>query len=118
MMTPTNSFPDNWDNPETRHKQAGQILDLAISAQIRHYRKLKHWSQATLAKKAGLHQSQISAMETDGYSEWTIATLQKLAGAFDVALIVGFEGWSVFITWARIWINVEDITINLEKEQS
>lgn len=81
--------------PEARHDYAELFSDSSIALQIKALRQQRGWTQEELAERAGLKQSQISAMEQVDYSSWTVRTLRKLAQALDLALTVRFEsfGW-------------------------
>jgi transcriptional regulator with XRE-family HTH domain len=50
---------------------------------IKQWRRRKGWTQADLAREAGVHLETVSGIET-GNHEPRPSTLQKLAGAFDV----------------------------------
>lgn len=62
------------------YREAAQMLDLAIA--LSDLRKKKRLSQARLAKKAGMPQSQISRIES-GDSDVRIGTLSRVAAALD-----------------------------------
>jgi len=82
---------------EARRQYAVDFLNSHIALQIKTLRQQRNWSQTELAKLAGKHQSQISAMESVDFSAWKISTLQKLAEAFDLALTVNFESFGGFL---------------------
>lgn len=86
---------EEFREPEARHDYADMFLDSSIALQIKALRQQRGWTQEELAEKAGLKQSQVSAMEQASFSSWTLRTLRKLAKAFDLALTVRFEsfGW-------------------------
>jgi transcriptional regulator with XRE-family HTH domain len=79
--------------PEYRHEYLESFARLRVAAQIRANRRMRRWSQKTLAKKAGLHQSQVSELENpnkETKETHNLRTLQKIARGFDVALVVRF----------------------------
>jgi transcriptional regulator with XRE-family HTH domain len=76
-----------------RHAYLEDFLNSVVSTQIRTLREKAGWSQAELADLIATTQSAISRNESPDYSRWNIATLRKLAGAFDRALIVKFAGF-------------------------
>jgi transcriptional regulator with XRE-family HTH domain len=78
---------------EFRHAYLEDFLNSVVSAQIRTLREEKGWSQSELADLIATTQSAISRNESPDYSRWNIATLRKLARAFDRALIVKFAGF-------------------------
>src|ERR1700730_2314616 len=57
-------------------------------------REDRKWTQTTLAEKAGMKQSRISAIEDPDFENVEIATLRRLASAFDVGLSVRFVPFS------------------------
>lgn len=64
-----------------------------LAAQISVLRRSRGWTQRALASAAGKTQPQISAWESSCENA-NIKTLQRLAEAFDVALIVKFVSFS------------------------
>ena len=75
---------------EAKMIPVGEMRRRAIAIDIRAARKAKGWTQATLSKKAGLPQSQISRIERDPTAT-TVRTLKRIARALGlpVASIVG-----------------------------
>jgi transcriptional regulator with XRE-family HTH domain len=84
---------DELKDPEARRDYADEFLSSYIALQIKTLRQQRGWSQAELARRAGMKQSRISAMEQADYSSWSIRTLQRLAAAFDLAFTAGFESF-------------------------
>ena len=76
-------------NPKVRkhYDEAGKQLEIAY--QILQLRKKVGISQAELAKRLGTTQSNIARIET-GQQNFTTATLQKIAEAFDRDLKIEF----------------------------
>jgi transcriptional regulator with XRE-family HTH domain len=65
-----------------------------IAHQIRIQRQAKGWSQRKLALRIGAtRQSAVARLEDPSYGRHTLATLLKLASAFDVALLVKFVSY-------------------------
>lgn len=58
---------------------------------MRHSRR---WTQGQLADKCGMKQPRISALEDPDFENVEIATLQRIASAFDVGLLVAFVPFS------------------------
>jgi len=83
----------NFRDPEYRHAYVESFLNSSIAAQIRVIRKARRLTQKALAKKVGSKQSGISRLEDASYDGWSIATLHRLARAFDVSLVVRFESF-------------------------
>ena len=65
-----------------------------IAGQIYWTRKKRDWTQAELAKRAGMVQERISKIEAGDFSSLTMKTLRKLAEALDVNLRIEFEPFS------------------------
>lgn len=84
---------DELKDPEARRDYADEFLSSYIALQIKTLRQQRGWSQAELARRAGMKQSRISAMEQADYSSWSLRTLQRLAAAFDLAFTAGFESF-------------------------
>jgi len=78
---------------EDRTEYAIEFGDSSIALQIKALRLRRGWSQAELARRAGMKQSRISDMEKVDYSSWSVKTLRRLAEAFDLPLVVRFESW-------------------------
>lgn len=78
---------------EARLDYADMHLDSSIALQIKALRLQRKWTQEELAKKAGMHQSQVSEMEQVTHSSWTLKSLKPLARAFDLRLHVSFESF-------------------------
>jgi transcriptional regulator with XRE-family HTH domain len=87
-------------DPEARHDYAEIFLSSSIALQIKALRLQRGWSQETLAEKAGMKQSRISAMEQASYTGWSLRTLRRLAKAFDLALEVRFESFGTLLNEA------------------
>ena len=83
----------NLRDPEYRHGYADEHLNLTLATQIKVLREQRGWSQGELAHKIGTKQTGVSRLESVNYSRWTIATIKKLAKAFDLRLKVSFEGF-------------------------
>jgi transcriptional regulator with XRE-family HTH domain len=71
-----------------------------IASQITKLRTAKGWTQTQLAEYAGMRQSRISALEDPNWQNVEVATLKRLASAFDVALTVRFIPFSELAQWA------------------
>lgn len=65
-----------------------------ISAQIATMRHSRKWTQKELADRCGMRQPRISSLEDPEFDNVEIATLQRIASAFDVALLVSFVRFS------------------------
>lgn len=67
-----------------------------LSFQIYHMRESRKWTQDDLATHAGMKQPAISRLERSIGSA-SLATLRKIASAFDVAVVVRFVPFSRFL---------------------
>ena len=63
---------------EFRKAYESERVLFMLSEEIRKYRKLKHYSQKELAKRAGMKQQEISRIES-GYPDAKVSTLIKIA---------------------------------------
>lgn len=81
-------------NKEYRDSFVASHISNTISAQIHSMRKSRSWTQGELASRCDMRQSRISALEDPDFENVEIATLQRLASAFDVALSVRFAPFS------------------------
>lgn len=86
--------------PEGRAAYMDEVLREALPAQIKALRLSRCWSQAEMSEKTGIAQSQISKLEQAGAELPSVATLQKIASTFDVALLVKFSSWDEFVEFA------------------
>ena len=83
---------------EYRSEYMSSSVDVGVASQIRALRDQRKWKQTDLAKKAKMHQVRISELENPSHSP-TLATLKKIATAFDVALMVRFVPFSDLVKW-------------------
>lgn len=79
---------------EYRESFVASHVSNTIAAQIFMMREDREWTQKALAEKAGMKQSRISAIEDPDFENIEIATLRRLASAFDVGLSVRFVPFS------------------------
>lgn len=70
-----------------------------IAFQIRSMRRGSNWTQEDLAREAGTKPTQITRIENPSYGSHTVATLRRIAAAFDVALVVRFVPFSELLRW-------------------
>jgi transcriptional regulator with XRE-family HTH domain len=82
-----------------RHLMASQLVKRGLAEQIHEMRLDRGWTQAELAQASGKVQETISQLENPDYGNYTLKTLQRLAEAFDVALIVRFAPFSELAHW-------------------
>lgn len=75
-------------------------LSTTIAAQISTMREARAWTQTDLAAAANMRQSRISVLEDPSNRSLSVKTLQRIAAAFDVAVIVRFVPYSEVARWA------------------
>jgi transcriptional regulator with XRE-family HTH domain len=93
-----------------RHQFASAVIRRGLAEQIREMRLRRGWTQADLANASGKVQETISQLENPNYGSYTIKTLQRLAEAFDVALIVRFAPFSELASWVTN-MSAEDLAV-------
>ena len=83
-----------------RRTFAEEDVGTTIAAQVFALRK-KHdnMSQEKLAAETEMSQARISVIENPNYRRLNIRTLQRIAKAFDVALIVRFVSFGELLDW-------------------
>jgi transcriptional regulator with XRE-family HTH domain len=84
---------------EYRDSFVAAHLSNTVAAQISMLREANGWTQTELAKRAGMKQSRISALEDPNYENIELGTLRRLASAYDVALTVRFVPFSELVEW-------------------
>src|SRR4030042_6586813 len=86
------------DKDFRNHFTVDQIFEF-LALQVRQLREKREWTQAELGAKAGMQQVQVCRLENPDYTGSKIATLAKVANAFDVVLIVRFAPVSELAGW-------------------
>lgn len=81
-------------NKEYRDSFVAAHISNTISAQINTMRQIRGWNQSELATRCDMRQSRISALEDPDIENVEIATLRRVASAFDVGLSVRFVPFS------------------------
>ncbi len=97
----TKKLIESWEklfkDKESRHLYANDFLDSSIAMQIRVLREQRNLTQKGLAEKAEMKQERISLMESMSYSGWSLNVLRRLAGVFDLRLVVEFEDFGSYV---------------------
>jgi transcriptional regulator with XRE-family HTH domain len=88
-------------NKDYRDAFISSQININLPFQIRALREKREWTQGKLAKRARMLQPRISAMETPGKGNLKLETLQRIASAFDVGLIVRFIPFSEMVAWVE-----------------
>jgi len=81
-------------NKEYRDSFAAEYIYSRIPLKIRAMRERRHLSQQELGRLAGVRQEWVCKLEDPNYGRLTLATLLKIAAAFDVGLNVDFVPFS------------------------
>ncbi len=102
-----------------RHRFLSNHLSSTIAAQIYAMRTApeRDWTQQKLAEEAGVGQPRIPVYEDSDYGSFSLATLKKLAYAFDAALVVRFVPFRELADWIAN-LSPEDLAVlSFDKEQ-
>lgn len=83
-----------WADKEYRDAFVEAHTEEGVTFQIRANREARGWTQRDLAEKLGTHQSAVHRLEDPAAANIRLKTLQKLAHAFDCALLVKFVPYS------------------------
>ena len=98
MLSRREAIWRSFTDPEYRRAWAGEH-GVGLAFQIRALRAARGWTQTDLANKTGISRATISRWEDPGYGRYTLSTLDGLAAAFDVGLMVRFAPFSDLIDW-------------------
>ncbi len=82
-----------------RRTFAEQDLGSTVAAQVYALRQKHDMTQAELAQRTEMSQARISVLENPNYRNLNVGTLQRIAAAFDVALIVRFVSFGELLNW-------------------
>jgi transcriptional regulator with XRE-family HTH domain len=74
-------------------------VDIGIPFQIRALREQREETQAELSSRTGWAQAWVSKLENPNYKGFSLATLKKVASAFEVGLMVRFVPISELVKW-------------------
>ena len=85
-------------DPEYRRLFAADV-GTGLAFQIKLMRDKRKWTQKQLAERTGKAQETISQLENPNYGRYSLNTLERLAGAFDVGLFVKFVPFSELVDW-------------------
>jgi transcriptional regulator with XRE-family HTH domain len=86
----TDRLPSRLRSKNYRDAYVVSQLRIRLPFELRAIRIARGWSQGELARRAGMAQSRISAIESPGKVNLSMNTLLRLASAFDCALKVSF----------------------------
>jgi len=82
---------------DERHELMATVIRRSIAFQIRANRDSRGWTQAKLADMAGTRQSVIARYENPEGGEISVDALNRIARAFDMALIIRFTSFSEWV---------------------
>jgi transcriptional regulator with XRE-family HTH domain len=82
------------ESKEYRDAFIAEHIYTRLPLKIRGLREQRGWSQKELGEKVGMAQAWVSKLEDPSYGKYTIATLLRLASAFDVGLDIDFKLFS------------------------
>ena len=88
-------------NEKYRKAYISEHIDTSIPFQIKTIREQREWSQIELGENVHepMKQEQVCRLENPNYSKFTLATLKRLAYAFNVGLVVRFVPISDLVKW-------------------
>jgi transcriptional regulator with XRE-family HTH domain len=95
---------DELRDKEFRAEYSAENIRTGIAYQIRALREKRGWSQKKLGEEASKPQNVISRLENPEYGKLNIQTLNELAAAFDVALLVRF------VSFGELTAHVADLS--------
>ena len=81
-----------------RKGYAESYVSMLVPFQIRALRKAREWTLADLADQSGVSQEQLECLEEAGYDPQNLSALYKIAGAFDVGVLVEFVPFSKLVS--------------------
>jgi transcriptional regulator with XRE-family HTH domain len=82
------------ESKEYRDSFIAEHIYSRLPLKIRGLREQRGWSQKELGDKVGMAQAWVSKLEDPSYGKYTLATLLRLASAFDVGLDIDFDLFS------------------------
>jgi transcriptional regulator with XRE-family HTH domain len=89
-------------DPEYRHEFVNERLRASVALQIRGLRQARGMTQKELGDAIGMAQTWVSKLENPDYGKTTVATLLRLADAFDTDLEIKFGPFSRALDSLRI----------------
>ena len=99
----TTSLSRLWQKFKSRRYREAFVdahLSSTIAAQIQTMRLDREMTQVDLAERCNMKQSRISVLEDPENTSLSVATLKRVAAAFNVALIIRFVPYSAVARWA------------------
>lgn len=90
---------EKFHSRKRRRAFAEQDLGTTVAAQIYALRQKADLTQDQLAKETDMSQARISVLENPNYRKFNVGTLQRIAAAFDVVLVVRFVSFGELLDW-------------------
>ena len=96
-----NKFEQVWRSlqDEEYRREYSSDVGTGLAFQIRLLRERNGWTQQHLAQLTNRQQETISQWENPNYGRYTLNSLESLAVAFDVALMVKFAPFGELVEW-------------------
>jgi len=110
MSVISKRFADELTEKEMRDAYRAAQTRTYLACQIRALRNQRDWTQEDLGEALGVPQSQVSRIENREYGRLSLSTLQDLASAFDVGLLVKFVSYETFLLHTRD-LSEEDLQV-------
>src|SRR5687767_6026224 len=99
MIATTSQAFQKLKDTERRRRFIANQFKTGFAFQVRALRKARNMTQQDLAAEAETTQALISRIEKNGAATLSVKTLQKIAEAFDVALVVRLEPIDRLMDW-------------------
>ena len=97
MISAKTQLRDSLQDREYRQEFVAERVRSSIALQIRALREQRRQSQASLGEHLGMAQTWVSRLENPDYGKMTVATVLRLAAAFDTDLEIKFRPFSTTI---------------------
>jgi len=78
-------------SPEEEKAYYAELIKTRIAVEICEYRNKRGLTQEELAQKIGSTQPSVARMESTSYGQYSLKSLQKIADALDLELVVSFR---------------------------
>ena len=92
--------------PRIRQQRHWDVTRHLVGLQINLLREAHGWSMEELAEKAMCSVAVVDALERGNLQRASLAVLERLAAAFDVAILVRFEGFQAY--WPKAFEEEEN----------
>jgi transcriptional regulator with XRE-family HTH domain len=86
-------------DPDYRRDWVREHVAVGLAFQLRALRADREWTQTEVGERSEMKQEMLSQWENPNYGKYTLSTLQRLASAYDVGLLVRFVPFSEMADW-------------------